>query len=81
MAETKSQIETIKTIKLLGDPPDISYKVTSYNNRPVFNAIFVGAGYPTVLRMGVGKVKMTLFSTDQLQAFLLEHSGKLDHAD
>jgi hypothetical protein len=81
MAETKPQIETIKTIKLLGEPPDLTYKVTDYQGRPCLNMIFIGAGYPTVLKMGPGKVKMALFSTDEMQKFLLEHGGKLDRKD
>jgi hypothetical protein len=80
MAETKPLIKTIKSIELLGEKPPLMIQESMYKDNPVLNIVYVGAGYPTVLKFGPGKVKMALWSVDEMLAFHIKHMGKL-HID
>jgi hypothetical protein len=81
MAETKPLIKTIKTIELLGDKPPLMIQESEYKGNPVLNIVYVGPGFPTVLKFGPGKVKMALWSTEEMLAFHIKHMGKLPTDD
>jgi hypothetical protein len=72
---------TTKTLTLEGERPQLMIQESEYKGRPVLNIVFTGAGFPTVLKFGPGKAKMMLWATDEIQAFLAKHSGKLDSGD
>ena len=73
----ESKLVTIKTIELIGDKPNVMVQESLYKTHPMLNLAYLGGGYPTVLKMGVGKVKMALWYVDDLKAFLDKHGDKL----
>ena len=65
-------------VELEGPKPDIIIQETkSQNGKPMLQMVYVGGGYPTVLKCGVGKVKMLLHCLPELTSFYEEHKGAL----
>ena len=59
------------------EKPPIVVQETTYKGHPMLNLVYVGDGYPTTLRLGIGKAKMILASKEQIEAFYEKHKGQL----
>lgn len=78
-APTKT-IETIKTIRLLGERPSLMVQESKYRDHPLINLIYTGDN-PVVMKFGAGKAKMIIWSIDEIVAFYDRNKGKLDSGD
>ena len=72
------QQEIVHTVKLDGPKPEImTQEGTFQNGRPCLTMVFIGGGYPTTLKVGVGKAKMILHSIPEVEDFFNRHKQSL----
>jgi len=73
--------QTVYTVTLNEEKPPLMVGETVYHNNPILNIVFTGKGYPSTLKVGVGKVRMILHALPELVAFYEKYKGNLSSAD